>query len=369
MNIRSSHPLFTPQAIGFFVADPLQNVVELPHRTNARADILHIGQNPKRDILLATVEVGLGIGTAAYANFVVAEDLTENRGFVSKYLIGIHRNQRRGGIRAVQTNGYIVSVVEPIMQDEHVRLRGMFLRTNQTLHGIVLDTGIAIQELRRHHAPSGEFLDDEGTALIHDDFGAIGIKAILPGNLFGKHQFEPEAQRVGIPDIVVVALDPHLGCTFAGLDGDTVREQAVVQTFDGIASLVDDLDPEGAVVAAGYGRGYRNGEVILVLEHRIGGQRVGKHDVLGIGVGLELFVTGGCQSCGQHGCCDNQYLFHKFDSLSGYSDQLLSLGWISEPGDSSSCCGIGHTKSGSSQVTLRELPSSSEQDCGVRWKL
>ena len=64
---------------------------------------------------------------------------------------------------------------------------------------------------------------------------------------------------------------------------------------DGVAALIDGLDGERAVVVAGDGRGYRDGEAGLVRENPVGRHRVGEHDVFGIGVGLFIRVA----SCGE----------------------------------------------------------------------
>ena len=252
------------------------------------------------------------------------------------------------------------------MQDDHILLGGVFLGVDETLDALVFHAGVAVEERRGHHAPAREFVDVVGAALLQDDLGPVVVQ--IPFQLLGHDQFEDEAQRVGIFDVVVEPVYLYVGLTRTGLYGDGVRQEAVVLPLDGIAALVDDLHAECAVVIARDGRGDRYREIVLVLEYGVGRQGVGEQHVLRIGVGLIFLLATRCEGGQESRCKQNRdNSFHCLSSIR-CCYLLLSFGSISEPGASSSCCGIGHTKSGLSASILSELPSACELACGLRSK-
>ena len=167
----------------------------------------------------------------------------------------------------------------------------MLLGADKPLERSVLNAGILVEEERGHDAPAREVVDVVRAALHHHDLGPVVVQ--IPVDLFGHDQLEDEAQRVGRLDVVVQAAHLYVGGALAGLYGDGVRTQGVVQPFDGVAALVDDLHAERTVVIARDGRGDGNREVFLVLKHHVGRRSVGEHDELPVRIGLVLLLAAG----------------------------------------------------------------------------
>ena len=72
------HALFTLEPVGLFVADPLDDVVEVAHQTDVLAHVLDVDLDPERDVFLTRIEVGVVERAVGDQNLVVAEDLSES---------------------------------------------------------------------------------------------------------------------------------------------------------------------------------------------------------------------------------------------------------------------------------------------------
>ena len=130
--------------------------------------------------------------------------------------------------------------------------------------------------------------DRESWYIIPDHHPAIVEKAVFDTVQASQLRFsQPNI------DVVVQAAHLYVGGALAGLYGDGVRTQGVVQPFDGVAALVDDLHAERTVVIARDGRGDGNREVFLVLKHHVGRRSVGEHDELPVRIGLVLLLAAG----------------------------------------------------------------------------
>ena len=303
------HALFELEPVGLFVADPLHDVVEGAYRTHRRAQVLDVDMAPELDVRRAGVEEGVVARAVGDQDLVVAVDLAEYRQLIAHDLILGHAHQRERRVGGIERELDVVTREEPAVEDHRVRLLRIQFRTDQSLDARVLDTGIALQEGRSHDAPAGELLGVECAALEHADTRLSRVET--PVELFGHHQPEVELQRVGGFEFVVIGTDAHLGGALACGDGHRVGEQPVVEAFDGGAALVDHLHAERAVVVTRAGRRYGDGEIVLVLQYHVQGDRVGEHDVLRVGIGRVLLLAargqGGAESRGKKECYD---LFH-----------------------------------------------------------
>ena len=81
----------------------------------------------------------------------------------------------------------------------------------------------------------------------------IVLIEICPVILLRNHQFQGEAERVGLTDVIIDTLNLHISYHLARLDCNGVVEDAVMLTLDGIALLVYYLHAEGAVVISFFG--------------------------------------------------------------------------------------------------------------------
>ena len=121
-------------------------------------------------------------------------------------------------------------------------------------------------------------MDIERTRLLHYHVGIVLIE-ICPVILLRNHQFQGEAERVGLADVIIDTLNLHISYHLARLDCNGVVEDAVMLTLDGIALLVYYLHAEGAVVVSFFGCRYRHIENLIAFLYSILIERIREHDM------------------------------------------------------------------------------------------
>ena len=222
----------------------------------------------------------------------------------------------------------------------------------QTLIGAVRVVGL--QEGGREDAPAAEGVYVERTALLQQHLRTPSVLRHFQG--VRHYQREGEGRGYGRVEGIVAAVDQHVGTGLARLYGHRIGLETVMEGLDCIAAGVDNLHSEGPVIVAADRGHHRHAEILHVLLDRIDIQGVGEHHIFAGLVEIALLRTGGpqCEAC-RKGGKGIYILFHLHTHL------LLSFGWISEPGASSSLRGIGHTKRGLSASTLSDPPSSTQQ--------
>lgn len=204
-----------------------------------------------------------------------------------------------------------------------------------------------------------------GHDFLHHHLGTCSV--VIPLFILRHDQVQREAQRIRRTDIFIDTLHRHIDGEPPRRNGHRAGEQPEMTPLHGVALAVDDLHADLAVVIRRSGSGYPDVEYLVALLHPVPVHGVGEHEVIGTRIGEISGLAADGQRCHRnHDRIFHESYTHRIHIPNVYL--LLSLGSISEPGASSSCCGIGHTNSGSSASTFRLLPLESDCSCGSRSK-
>ena len=219
----------------------------------------------------------------------------EEGALVAHHLILRDCDQRGHRVFGAEDDFDIVAFLHPVPADDRVVLLRMLLGADKPLVG----TGgvVGLEEGGREDAPPGEAFDLERAGLHQDDPGLPAHSGHDQG--FGHHEREGETQRIGRPDVVIDPVDHNVRSRLAGLDGDGVGPEGVVEGLGRIAFGVDDLDAECPVVIPCHRGDHRHAEPLDIIHDRIGLQGVGEHHIFLPGVDVPLPGAGGKQEACQ----------------------------------------------------------------------